>query len=376
MIPFNKPTRTSFELDHIENAIRSNRLCGNGKYTKICEDWINTTFGSQLALLTPSCTHALEMAALLLDIGEGDEVIMPSFTFVSTANAFVLRGARIVFIDIEPSSMNIDVTLIEEAITEKTKVIVPVHYAGVACEMDTIMDVANRHGIAVVEDAAQAMLSTYKGRKLGSFGDISAVSFHETKNFTAGGEGGCILVNKSELISRAEIIREKGTDRSQFLEGLVDKYSWRDLGSSYLPAEIQAAYLWPQLEHAMEITNSRLRAWTYYKEGFSQLEASGRVETPKIEIEGEHNGHIFHIKAKDIDERRELIKHLANDGVSAVFHYTPLHTSSAGMRFGRFHGTDKFTTRESERLLRLPIWYGIKEEQQSHVIKSVHRFYK
>ena len=315
------------------------------------------------------------MAALLIDIQPGDEVIMPSYTFVSTANAFVLRGAKIVFVDIRPDTLNIDEKLIEAAITPKTKAISPVHYAGVGCEMDTIMDIANRHCLFVIEDAAQGIMSTYKGRALGTIGHMAAYSFHETKNITSGGEGGLLLINDEQFIHRAEIIREKGTNRSQFFRGMVDKYSWVDVGSSYLPSEIQAAYLWGQLECADKITKNRLATWNYYYEALSELAQNGLIELPTIPTDCQHNGHMFYIKAKDLGERTALLSHLKGDDILAVFHYIPLHSAPAGLRFSRFHGEDVFTTKESERLVRLPIWYGMDKSTREHIVKSFLRFY-
>ena len=311
----------------------------------------------------------------MLDIQPGDEVIMPSFTFVSTANAFVLRGAKIVFVDIRPDTMNMDEKLIEAAITPKTRAIAPVHYAGVACEMETIMDIANRHGLFVIEDAAQGMMSTYKNRSLGTFGQMAAYSFHETKNFTSGGEGGLLIINDERYIQRAEIVREKGTNRSLFFRGMVDKYSWVDIGSSYLPSEIQAAYLWGQLEWADQITQNRLATWNHYYEELSELAQTGRIDLPVIPADCQHNGHMFYLKAKDLEERTDLLAHLKADDIYAVFHYVPLHSAPAGLRFSRFHGEDVFTTKESERLVRLPIWYGMNEATRAHIVKSLSKFY-
>jgi dTDP-4-amino-4,6-dideoxygalactose transaminase len=311
----------------------------------------------------------------LLDIQPGDEVIMPSFTFVSTANAFVLRGAKIVFVDVRPDTMNMDEKLIEAAITPKTRAIAPVHYAGVACEMETIMDIANRHGLFVIEDAAQGMMSTYKNRPLGTFGQMAAYSFHETKNFTSGGEGGLLIINDERYIQRAEIVREKGTNRSLFFRGMVDKYSWVDVGSSYLPSEIQAAYLWGQLEWADKITQSRLVTWNRYYEELSALAQAGRIELPEIPADCKHNGHMFYLKAKNLEERTALLAHLKADDIHAVFHYVPLHSAPAGLRFSRFHGEDVFTTKESERLVRLPLWYGLDELMHARIISSLRRFY-
>lgn len=375
MIPFNRPCHTGNEDQYILAAMRSDKISGDGKFGQLCQAWFEQHLGCKKALLTPSCTHALEMAVLLLNICPGDEVIMPSFTFVSTANAFVLRGAKIVFVDIRPDTMNIDERLIEAAITPKTKAIVPVHYAGVGCEMDTIMHIAERYGVYVIEDAAQGVMSTYKGRALGTFGQLAAYSFHETKNFTSGGEGGLLIINDEQFVQRAEIIREKGTNRSQFFRGMVDKYTWVDLGSSYLPSEIQAAYLWGQLEWADKITQNRLATWNYYYDALSGLARKGLVELPTIPNDCLHNGHMFYLKVRDLDERSALLSHLKAVGVHAVFHYIPLHNAPAGLRFSRFHGEDVFTTKESERLLRLPIWYGMDEATRAHVVQSVKRFY-
>lgn len=375
MIPFNRPPHTGNEDQYVLAAMRSDKISGDGKFGHQCQEWFGRQLGCKKALLTPSCTQALEMAALLIDIQPGDEVIMPSYTFVSTANAFVLRGAKIVFVDIRPDTLNIDEKLIEDAITPKTKAISPVHYAGVGCEMDTIMDIANRHCLFVIEDAAQGIISTYKGRALGTIGHMAAYSFHETKNITSGGEGGLLLINDEQFIHRAEIIREKGTNRSQFFRGMVDKYSWVDVGSSYLPSEIQAAYLWGQLECADKITKNRLATWNYYYEALSELAQNGLIELPTIPTDCQHNGHMFYIKAKDLGERTALLSHLKGDDILAVFHYIPLHSAPAGLRFSRFHGEDVFTTKESERLVRLPIWYGMDKSTREHIVKSFLRFY-
>ncbi|MDA3878205.1 MAG: dTDP-4-amino-4,6-dideoxygalactose transaminase [Halothiobacillus sp.] len=376
MIPFNRPPYTGNEDQYVLAAMRSDKISGDGEYGHNCQQWFEQQLGCKKALLTPSCTQALEMAALLIDIQPGDEVIMPSYTFVSTANAFVLRGAKIVFVDIRPDTMNIDENLIEAAITPKTKAIVPVHYAGVGCEMDAIMDIATRHGLFVIEDAAQGMMSTYKGRDLGTIGHLAAYSFHETKNFTSGGEGGLLIINDEQFIQRAEIIREKGTNRSQFFRGMVDKYSWVDVGSSYLPSEIQAAYLWGQLEWAEKITPNRLEIWQDYLTSLASLEQQGVIELPTIPPDCAHNGHMFYIKAKDFEERTALLAYLKADNIYAVFHYVPLHSSQAGSRFSRFHGNDVFTTKESERLIRLPIWYVMDKHIGEHIVQSVFWFYQ
>ncbi|MGL5988346.1 dTDP-4-amino-4,6-dideoxygalactose transaminase [Cetobacterium sp.] len=376
MINFNVPPFVGKELQYMEEAIKkNNKLCGDGPFTKKCNQWFEVNFNTPKALLTTSCTHALEMAAILADIKPGDEVIAPSFTFVSTVNAFVLRGATIVFVDINPKTMNIDENLIEEAITDKTKVIVPVHYAGVSCEMDKIMEVAKKHNLIVVEDAAQGVMSTYKGKALGTIGDFGTFSFHETKNYSMG-EGGALLIQNKSYIERAEIIREKGTNRSRFFRGQVDKYTWVDLGSSYLPSELNAAYLYAQLEEAKNINNNRLRAWNSYYEGLKELENNKKIELPYIPKDCEHNAHMFYLKCKDLKERTLLIDYLKSNDILAVFHYIPLHTSDAGLKFSRFHGIDKYTTLESERLIRLPLYYNISSEDVKYVIKKVKEFYE
>ena len=375
MIPFNKPAFVGKEEEYIHQAINNHKLCGDGSFTQKCHSWIETKFKTPKALLTTSCTHALEMTAILADLKEGDEVISPSYTFVSTVNAFVLRGAKIVFVDIRKDTMNIDETLIEAAITPKTKVIAVVHYAGVSCDMDAIMDIAKRHNLIVVEDAAQGVMSTYKGQYLGTIGEMGCYSFHETKNYTMG-EGGALLINDKSLIQRAEIIREKGTNRSRFFRGQVDKYTWVDLGSSYLPSELNAAYLYAQLEEADKINNNRLVSWNRYNEAFQDLAAQHKIELPFIPADCVHNAHMYYIKCKDLDERTALIAYLKEAGISAVFHYIPLHSAEAGLKFGRFHGEDKHTTVESERLLRLPLYYAMKEEDLELVIKKVHDFYQ
>jgi dTDP-4-amino-4,6-dideoxygalactose transaminase len=376
MIPFNRPPHTGREDPHVLASMRSSKISGDGDYTRRCQQWFVEQLGCSSALMTPSCTQALEMAALLLDIQPGDEVIMPSYTFVSTANAFVLRGARIVFVDIRPDTMNIDECLIESAITHQTRAIVVVHYAGVACEMDTILDVAQRHGLAVVEDAAQGMMSRYKGRALGTLGQLAAYSFHETKNYTSGGEGGLLLINDTRFNLRAEVIREKGTNRSQFFRGMVDKYSWVDVGSSYLPSELQAAYLWGQLEAAEQINQNRLSSWNQYRSALTDLASQGRIALPHVPADCQHNAHMFYVKAQDLAERTALLDHLKAQGVMGVFHYVPLHSAAAGQKFSRFHGEDRYTTAESERLLRLPLWYGISQAERDQVIGAVLSFFR
>src|SRR5690606_17319396 len=354
-----------------KQALSSNKLSGDGPFGKQCQNWFEQELPAKKTLLTPSCTAALEMAALLINIQPGDEVIMPSYTFVSTANAFVLRGAKIVFVDIRPDTMNIDEQLIEAAITNKSKAIVPVHYAGVACEMDTIMDIAKRHNLYVIEDAAQGMMSTYKGKALGTIGHLGAYSFHETKNYTSGGEGGLLIVNDVQFMQRSEIIREKGTNRSQFFRGQVDKYTWVDIGSSYLPSELQAAFLWGQLEKVDEINKDRLSTWNCYYNALLPLQEQGLIELPSISDSCVHNAHMFYLKTKDLETRSLLIEHLKENQISAVFHYIPLHSSPAGIALGRFSGEDRFTTSESERLLRLPMWFGIEESIIEKIVRVV-----
>ena len=375
MINFNTPPHTGNEDQYVLAAMRSDKISGDGRFGQQCQRWFEEKLACKKALLTPSCTQALEMAALLIDIQPGDEVIMPSYTFVSTANAFVLRGASVVFVDVRPDTLNIDETLIESAITPKTKAIVPVHYAGVACEMDAIMDIASRHGLFVVEDAAQGMMSAYKGRALGTIGHMAAYSFHETKNYTSGGEGGLLIINDARFIHRAEIIREKGTNRSQFFRGMVDKYSWVDVGSSYLPSEIQAAYLWGQLEWADKITHNRLATWNAYHVELLALELAGRIQLPIIPQGCQHNGHMFYFKCQDLEERTAFLAHMKSKNILAVFHYVPLHSAPAGSRFGRFHGVDLYTTQESERLVRLPLWYGMEDATRQRVVLELLEFF-
>ena len=375
MIPFNVPPFLGTETNYIAKAIENHKICGDGPFTKECHQWLENKTGAAKALLTTSCTDALELAALLLDIQPGDEVILPSFTFCSTADAFALRGAKLVFVDIRPDTMNIDETKIEDAITDKTKVIVPVHYAGVACEMDTIMDIARRHNLAVVEDAAQAVMSEYKGKALGAIGDYGCYSFHETKNYSMG-EGGAILIKDPAKIEDAEILREKGTNRSVFLRGQIDKYTWVNYGSSYLPSDMNAAYLWAQLEEADKINNDRLASWQKYYDAFEDLEKKGFVQRPVIPEGCKHNAHMFYLKAKNLEERTALISFLKENGILAVFHYIPLHSAPAGQKFGVFHGEDKYTTAESDRLLRLPMYYGLTDSDINKVIDTVIRFYQ
>lgn len=375
MIPFNKPPYTGNEDQYVLAAMRSEKISGDGPYSKLCETWFENRLGCRKALLTPSCTQALEMAALLIDVKPGDEVIMPSYTFVSTANAFVLRGAKIVFVDIRPDTMNIDEKLIEQAITDKTKAIVPVHYAGVACEMDTIMEIADRHRLFVIEDAAQGMMSTYKGRALGSIGHMGAYSFHETKNYTSGGEGGLLIINDDRFVVRAEIIREKGTNRSQFFRGMIDKYSWVDVGSSYLPSDIQAAYLWGQLQMVDAIYQDRMKAWDAYKLGLLPLRDKGLIGLPEANRDCVHNAHMFYLKVKSFEKRTSLLEYLKSRDVMAVFHYVPLHTALAAPNFSRFHGDEIHTTKESEKLIRLPLWYGLPDSKVEEVVAAVSGYF-
>lgn len=375
MISFNVPPYVGKESSYMQEAIERHKICGDGEFTKRCNQWLEERTRASKVLLTTSCTTATEMAALLCDIKLGDEVIMPSYTFVSTADAFVLRGATIVFVDIRPDTMNIDEKQIENAITEKTKAIVPVHYAGVACEMDSIMQIAKEHHLKVIEDAAQGIMSLYKGRALGTIGDYGAYSFHETKNYSMG-EGGALLIRDAENIKRAEIIREKGTNRSEFFRGQVDKYTWVDVGSSYLPSDLNAAYLWAQLEVAEEINSNRLASWNLYRDMLMDLELCERLELPVIPQGCVHNAHMFYIKTKDLDERTRLITFLKEKDILSVFHYIPLHSAPAGRKFGRFFGEDKYTTRESERLLRLPLYYGLESEKVEYITDCIKEFYR
>ncbi|MBR3524798.1 MAG: dTDP-4-amino-4,6-dideoxygalactose transaminase [Lachnospiraceae bacterium] len=373
-INFNVPPHTGKELEYIRQCIEAEKICGDGAFTKKCNAWIEERTGTKKALLTTSCTHATEMAALLLGIREGDEVIMPSYTFVSTADAFVLRGATAVFVDIRPDTLNMDEKLIESAITERTRAIVPVHYAGVACEMDTIMDIAKRHSLYVVEDAAQGVMASYKGKALGAIGDMGCFSFHETKNYSMG-EGGALLLNRDGYVDMAEIIREKGTDRSRYYRGQVDKYTWQEAGSSYLPSDMNAAYLYAQLEIADEINDARLKIWNCYNEGLRPLAETGKIELPVVPEGCVHNAHMFYIKTKDQEERAALKAFLGEKGILAVSHYVPLHSAPAGKKYGRFAGEDRYTTKESERVLRLPLYYGLTEEQNELIIDLVKEFY-
>ena len=376
MISFNRPAYTGIEDKYVLESMKSDKISGDGNFTKKCQDWFEKNLPCKKALLTPSCTSALEMAAILLDIKDGDEVIMPSFTFVSTANAFALRGAKIVFVDIRPDTMNIDENKIEKAITSKTKVIVPVHYAGVACEMDIIMSIALKYNIFVVEDAAQAMMSKYKEKMLGTIGHLGTYSFHETKNYTSAGEGGLLIINDERFIEKAEIIREKGTNRNQFFRGMVDKYSWIDIGSSYLLNDVSAAYLWGNLQKAHEINQSRLTIWNEYYNGLRNLEIDKFIKIPEIPKNCTQNAHIFYIKLKNLEERTKILKYLIDNDIYAVFHYVPLHSTFAGLKFGRFSEIDYFTTKESEKLIRLPMYYGLEKENIHKIINTIKTYFK
>ena len=375
MINFNVPPYTGKEIEYIKQAVENQKICGDGPFTKKCNEWIEKKTGTTKCLLTPSCTQATELAALLANIKEGDEIIMPAYTFVSTADAFVLRGAKPVFVDIRPDTMNIDETKIEAAITDRTRAIVPVHYAGVACEMDTIMDIANRHHLFVIEDAAQGIMASYKGKALGAIGDFGCYSFHETKNLSMG-EGGAILIKDAKYIEDAEIIREKGTNRSKYFRGQIDKYTWVNYGSSYLPSDMNAAYLWAQLELAQKITDVRLARWNQYNELLQPLKQRGILELPTVPEGCIHNAHMYYIKTKNIEERTRLIDFLKENGILAVFHYIPLHTAPAGIRFGEFRGEDVYTTKESERLLRLPMFYTLTEAEVEYIVGKVKEFYR
>lgn len=374
MINFNEPILMEAALDYVREAINNKKLSGDGEFTKRCSYWLERWCGVNHVFLTTSCTHATEMAAILADIQPGDEVIMPAYTFVSTADAFVLRGAKVRFIDIRPDTMNIDENLIEAAITDKTKAIVPVHYAGVSCEMDTIMEIAGKHKLIVIEDAAQGVMSTYKGRALGAIGDYGCYSFHETKNYSMG-EGGAIVVRDENKVELAEIVREKGTNRSRFFRGQIDKYTWVEAGSSYLPSELNAAYLWAQLEKADSIFEDRMRTWKMYWDGLMELAREDRIQIPSIPKECSHNAHMFYIKVKDLEERTSLISFMKTRGISLVFHYVPLHTAPAGKKYGIFVGEDRYTTKESERIVRLPLYYGMKEIDAERVISAIYDFY-
>ena len=374
MISFNVPPVTGKEIIYMQDAISRNKICGDGYYTKLCNKWIEDTTGIAKALLTTSCTHATELAAILCDIKPGDEVIMPSYTFVSTADAFVLRGAKVVFVDIRPDTMNIDEKLIENAITDKTVAIVPVHYAGVSCEMDTIMEIAEKYNLKVVEDAAQGVMSKYKGKSLGTIGDYGCYSFHETKNYSMG-EGGAILIRDAKDSDRAEIVREKGTDRSRFLRGQVDKYTWVAAGSSYLPSDLNAAYFYAQLEVAQQVFDDRMNSWNKYNEAFKYLKDKGVIETPFVPEECEHNAHMYYIKLDNIEERTKFINYMKENDILTVFHYIPLHSAPAGREYGVFAGEDKYTTKESERIVRLPLYYNMGETVDE-VISKVYKYFE
>ena len=374
MIPFNVPPCVGTELQYIKEAIESHKICGDGAFTKKCNAWLEERFGAQKVLLTTSGTTALDMAALLCELKEGDEVILPSYTFSSTATSAVLGGARLVFVDIRPDTMNIDEKKIEEAITERTRAIIAVHYAGVACEMDTIMEIARKYNLVVIEDAAQGVMSTYKGRALGTIGDFGCYSFHETKNYSMG-EGGALVINNPEYNERAEILREKGTNRSKFFRGQVDKYTWVDFGDSYLPSELNAAYLWAQLCAADEINENRMESWNLYYEELKELKEEGKIELPVIPKDCIHNAHMFYIKCKDLEERTRFIAYLKEEGIMAVFHYIPLHSAPAGLKYGRFAGGDIYTTAESERLVRLPMYYRLEPETVKFICEKIKAFY-
>lgn len=374
MINFNVPPFTGKEIEYIKQAVENQKICGDGPFTKKCSEWIEEQTGTSKCLLTTSCTHATELAALLAEIREGDEVIMPAYTFVSTADAFVLRGAKAVFVDIRPDTMNIDENKIEAAITKRTRAIVPVHYAGVACEMETIMAIAEKYNLMVIEDAAQCILASYQGKALGTFGDFGCYSFHETKNVSMG-EGGALLIRDKKYIQEAEIIREKGTNRSQYYRGQVDKYRWMNYGSSYLPSDMNAAYLWAQLELAKEITKARLERWEQYHTQLQPLQERGILELPVIPEGCTHNGHMYYAKAKDMEERTRLLAFLKENGILSVFHYVPLHTAPAGLKFGEFRGEDIYTTKESERLFRLPLFFTLKESEVDYIVSKIKEFY-
>ena len=375
MISFNIPPCTGDEIKYVKEAIDAHKICGDGMFTKKCNQWLEERFNAQKVLLTTSGTTALDMSAILCEFNEGDEVILPSFTFSSTATSAVLGGAKLVFVDIRPDTMNIDETKIEAAITDQTKAIIVVHYAGVACEMDTIMDIAEKYNLIVIEDAAQGVMSSYKGKPLGTIGDFGCYSFHETKNYSMG-EGGAIVINNPKYNDRAEIIREKGTNRSRFLRGQIDKYTWVDFGDSFLPSELNAAYLWGQLIHADEINNDRLATWNAYYDAFKPLEEEGLCELPVIPNGCIHNAHMFYLKLKDLKQRTEFIQYLKEHNVLSVFHYIPLHSAPAGLKFGRFHGVDEYTTKDSNRLTRLPLYYGMTKEDRETVIQTVREFFK
>ena len=374
MVDFNVPPCVGNEIEYVKQAIESHKICGDGQFTKKCHQWMEERFNAQKVLLTTSGTTALDMAMLLCDLQPGDEVILPSYTFSSTATSAVLAGAKLVFVDVRPDTMNIDETKIEDAITDKTKVIIAMHYAGVACEMDTIMDIAKRHNLIVVEDAAQGFMSKYKGKHLGTIGTFGCYSFHETKNYSMG-EGGALVINNSEYNERAEILREKGTNRAKFFRGQVDKYTWVDFGDSYLPSELNAAYLWAQLLNADEINGNRIATWNRYYQELQAMAMEGKFEIPTVPKECEHNAHMFYLKCKDLKERSEFIKFMKEKELYCVFHYIPLHSAPAGEKFGRFDGEDEFTTKESERLVRLPMYYGLRKDQVDLVVEGIKEFF-
>ena len=373
-IAFNVPPYTGNELEYVKQAIANRKICGDGEFTKKCSKWLEEHFGAKKVLLTTSGTTALDMSAILCTLEPGDEVILPSYTFSSTATAFALGRARLVFVDIRPDTMNIDENKIEDAITDKTRVIVPMHYAGVSCEMDTILEIAKKHHIKVIEDAAQGVMSSYKGKALGTIGDFGCYSFHETKNYSMG-EGGAIVINNEKYVDQAEIIREKGTNRSRFFRGQVDKYTWVDIGGSYLPSEINAAYLWAQLNMADAINDDRLASWNMYYNELKPLEEKGIIELPFIPKECVHNAHMFYIKCKDLEERTALISFMKENGIICTFHYVPLHSSPAGLKLGRFNGEDKYTTKESDRLVRLPMYYGLSSQNVERTVNRIFEFY-
>ena len=374
MVDFNVPPCVGNEIEYVKQAIESHKICGDGQFTKKCHQWMEERFNAQKVLLTTSGTTALDMAMLLCDLQPGDEVILPSYTFSSTATSAVLAGAKLVFVDVRPDTMNIDETKIEDAITDKTKVIIAMHYAGVACEMDTIMDIAKRHNLIVVEDAAQGVMSKYKGKHLGTIGTFGCYSFHETKNYSMG-EGGALVINNSEYNERAEILREKGTNRAKFFRGQVDKYTWVDFGDSYLPSELNAAYLWAQLLNADEINGNRIATWNRYYQELQAMAMEGKFEIPTVPKECEHNAHMFYLKCRDLKERSEFIKFMKEKELYCVFHYIPLHSAPAGEKFGRFDGEDEFTTKESERLVRLPMYYGLRKDQVDLVVEGIKEFF-
>lgn len=375
MIPFNKAVYLPEALAYLEDSVKTGNISGDGKYTKLCSQLLEKRFNAKKVLLTTSCTAALEMTAILLDIKPGDEVIMPSFTFVTTANAFVLHGAKIVFVDIRPDTMNIDETLIENAITQKTKAIVVVHYAGIGCEMSIIKKIANKYSIPIIEDSAQGVMSLYDGLALGTIGDFGCYSFHETKNYTMG-EGGALVLNDEKYIERAEIIREKGTNRTRFYRGEIDKYSWVDIGSSFLPSEMNVSYLYAQLEQADIINNNRLQTWHYYYQAFEEYKKENLLDLPVVPVKCKHNAHMFYLKFKNVDIRTQYINYMKKENINCVFHYVPLHSSEGGKMFSRFNGEDIYTTKESERLVRLPMFYGISEREREKVISRSIMFIK